>query len=124
MVIARPAPFVKTASHAVLLDTARLSLCASEGEKRQNVVPVGGAKSVDVAAPEVSGVHHICSAPSEYRSALSLRKDIGHESGVTAIAVGERMDEDESVMKSDSRFVRLERSMFHPVTNIAQESRQ
>jgi hypothetical protein len=95
-------------------------LCAGECKKRPDVVSVSSLKSVYVTASEVSSAHDIRSAPSEYRMVLPLRYDVGHKSCVTTVAIGEGMDGDEPVMKSDSEFVRLEGSMFRPVTSIAQ----
>src|SRR5260370_33923945 len=97
---------------------------ARKFKKWLNIVPVGGPESVYIAASEVSCPDNIRAAPGEDRSSLLLNQHIRHQSSMTPIAVGERMNEDETMMKPDCDFVRLESLVIKPVANISKQCRQ
>jgi len=84
-----------------------------------NVVLIRSPKRVDVAPSEVTGSHNIRATPCERRPAQSSRDDICHEPTMATVAVSERMDPNELMVKPDREFVRIEGLMLYPIARIA-----
>jgi hypothetical protein len=80
-------------------------LRARECQEWPYIVFVCGAKSIEIAAPKISRLHDVRSAPGEYRSILHPRQYVGHESCVTTVAVGEGMDRDQTMMEPDGDLI-------------------
>ena len=85
-------------------DSSR-TLGAREGEKRLQVMPVGGLKGFDVVPAKVSGAHQIGATPGENRPALPLSQHIRHQTRVPPIAVGEGVNHHQAMMKANRKVI-------------------
>ena len=96
----------------------------SKFQERLNVVLIRSPKRVDVAPPEVAGSHNIRATPCEHRPAQSPYDDVCDEPSMATVAVSERMNPNELMVKPNSKLVRLEGLMLYPIARITQQSRQ
>jgi len=104
-------------------DSSR-TLGAREGEKRLQVMPVGGLKGFDVVPAKVSGAHQIGATPGENRPALPLSQHIRHQTRVPPIAVGEGVNHHQAMMKANRKVIGSVRSVFQPIACIAEQAGQ
>lgn len=74
-------------------------LCAGEQDKRADIVIVSCPQCGHVCGAKFSDVMQTASAPRKWLPAQSLNHQIRHEPSVTTIAVWERMNGDEPMMK-------------------------
>lgn len=86
--------------HAVRLSGSR------KGEKAVDVVIVGGLERRDVAGAGLGGFDQIGAAPAKSFPPEADRQKVRRHASVSPVAVGERVDGDESVMKPHRDFVR------------------
>ena len=60
-------------------------------------------------------------APTKLGSPLFHRQDVSDHSGLSAVAIRERVNLDQLVMKSDEGFVDRESGLVEPILSVAQE---
>lgn len=69
-------------------------------------MPVSGTECTYILLPTLPGIDQIAAAPGKTRLFQKMRQqDIGHQPGMTAIAVGKGMNRREPVMESDGNLV-------------------
>jgi hypothetical protein len=74
---------------------------ARECEKGAEIARIGRLQCVDIASAKVTGSHQIRATPGKNGPALPLSKYVRYQTGMAAIAVRKRMDENQAVMKPD-----------------------
>ena len=96
------------------------ALGASKPQKWLYIVFVGGLKSVDIAAPKIS--LRPMSAPPQVNTGMScvLAKTSAMSLRVAAVAVGKRMNEDQTMMEPDGDFIGRKCQVFEPIAGVAQ----
>ena len=93
---------------------------ARKGKKWLQVMPIGCLQGFDIALAKISGAHQIGAAPGENRPALPLSQYVRHQTCVPPIAIGERMNHNQAVMKANREFIGSIGSVFHPIVRIAE----
>jgi hypothetical protein len=74
-----------------------------------------------VSRTHFTGIPQVGATPGEPLSAQLHDEQVGHQTGVTAVAVRKWMDGDEPVMKTHRDLVRGIRLVFDPPLNLIEE---
>ena len=76
-----------------------------KGAQGCDVASVCGSQRRDVFLPSVAGIDQAPSAPGEARALQTFDEQIGHEPGMTAVAVWEGMNADQTMVETDGDLV-------------------
>ena len=82
---------------------------------------VRGVQGVYVSSTYIAWRSQVCRAPGESTFPKLRYEHIGGEPRPSAIAVGERMDEHETMMKSHGQFIGRVGLVLDPITGIVQD---
>ena len=93
-------------------------------DKRTAIAGVRRLQRSDIAAARFVGVGNAAAAPRESSLAEAFYEHIGHQAGVTAVTVGERVDRNQAVMEAHHRFVRWIGGVVDLVADIVKQLAQ
>ena len=102
----------------------RILLRSSEREQQLDVVLIGSPECFNVTLSNISLRHNVRYTPGKLGAPLQFGQNVGHESCVSSIPIRERMDENESVVKSNRDLIGWECGMFDPVVRVSNEDCQ
>ena len=85
-------------------------------------MPVCGTQGRNIVLPDIASHRfYVFMAPCKTGTPQLLSQKIGGEAGMTAISVGEGVDQHQPVMKADRDFIGRIRVVLYPVFHIVQQ---
>lgn len=107
---------------ASTFDCVRLT--AHESLKQAVIVQIGCAQSLDVAHTDFIGCDQVSAPPGERRKSLLSQQAVGHQARVATVAIGEWVQRNQLVMKTDSNLFAREYMVFQPISRVVEKVTQ
>ena len=78
-------------------------------------------QSRHILGTQITSLCRVTAAPGEGSTAKAGHQQIGHESSVPTVSVGERVDGYQAVMKAHCQFIGSEYHLFHPQMGVVEQ---